>query len=40
MGSKKGHATYSDFRVMLDKMGSEIDAICINTPTTRILQLP
>ncbi|MBI1933428.1 MAG: Gfo/Idh/MocA family oxidoreductase [Ignavibacteriales bacterium] len=24
--------TFSDFRVMLDKMGSEIDAVCINTP--------
>lgn len=23
---------FSDFRVMLDKMGSEIDAVCINTP--------
>jgi predicted dehydrogenase len=24
--------TFSDFRVMLDKMGDEIDAVCINTP--------
>jgi len=24
--------TFKDFRVMLDKMGSEIDAVCINTP--------
>ena len=24
--------TFSDFRVMFDKMGSEIDAVCINTP--------
>ncbi|MEC7235222.1 MAG: Gfo/Idh/MocA family oxidoreductase [Verrucomicrobiota bacterium] len=30
--AKKGTPTYSDFRVMLDKMGSEIDAVCINTP--------
>jgi hypothetical protein len=27
-----GTPTYSDFRVMLDKMGNEIDAVCINTP--------
>lgn len=25
-------ATFTDFRVMLDKMGSQIDAVCINTP--------
>lgn len=25
-------ARYTDFRVMLDKMGNEIDAVCINTP--------
>ncbi|MBT3193855.1 MAG: Gfo/Idh/MocA family oxidoreductase [Verrucomicrobia bacterium] len=25
-------ATFTDFRVMLDKMGKEIDAVCINTP--------
>ncbi len=25
-------ARFSDFRVMLDKMGDEIDAVCINTP--------
>jgi len=24
--------TFSDFRVMLDKMGNEIDAVCVNTP--------
>ena len=30
--ARKGTPTYSDFRVMLDKMGSEIDAVCINTP--------
>lgn len=24
--------TFTDFRVMLDKMGKEIDAVCINTP--------
>ena len=24
--------TFSDFRVMLDKMGNQIDAVCINTP--------
>ena len=24
--------TFTDFRVMLDKMGDEIDAVCINTP--------
>ena len=24
--------TFSDFRVMLDKMGKEIDGICVNTP--------
>ena len=24
--------TFSDFRVMLDKMGNDIDAVCINTP--------
>ena len=24
--------TFSDFRVMLDKMGNEIDAVCISTP--------
>ncbi|MBK1875222.1 Gfo/Idh/MocA family protein [Pelagicoccus mobilis] len=24
--------TFADFRVMLDKMGKEIDAVCINTP--------
>ncbi|MBK1875782.1 Gfo/Idh/MocA family oxidoreductase [Pelagicoccus mobilis] len=24
--------TFSDFRVMLDKMGKEIDAVCVNTP--------
>jgi len=24
--------TFTDFRVMLDKMGNEIDAVCINTP--------
>lgn len=24
--------TFTDFRVMLDKMGEEIDAVCINTP--------
>ena len=23
---------FADFRVMLDKMGKEIDAVCINTP--------
>jgi predicted dehydrogenase len=28
----EGTPTYSDFRVMLDKMGNEIDAVCINTP--------
>ncbi len=25
-------ATFTDFRVMLDKMGKEIDGICVNTP--------
>jgi len=25
-------ATFTDFRVMLDKMGKEIDAVCVNTP--------
>ena len=24
--------TFTDFRVMLDKMGNEIDAVCVNTP--------
>lgn len=24
--------TFNDFRVMLDKMGDEIDAVCVNTP--------
>ena len=24
--------TFSDFRVMLDEMGDEIDAVCVNTP--------
>lgn len=28
----EGIPTFSDFRVMLDKMGKEIDGICINTP--------
>jgi len=28
----KSARTFSDFRVMLDKMGKEIDAVCINTP--------
>jgi predicted dehydrogenase len=28
----KEAATFSDFRVMLDKMGDQIDAVCINTP--------
>ncbi|MDZ8120027.1 Gfo/Idh/MocA family oxidoreductase [Pontiella agarivorans] len=27
-----GTPTFSDFRVMYDKMGKEIDAVCINTP--------
>ncbi|WP_372797490.1 Gfo/Idh/MocA family protein, partial [Pontiella sp.] len=25
-------ATFADFRVMLDKMGNEIDMVCVNTP--------
>ncbi|MGC6424648.1 MAG: Gfo/Idh/MocA family oxidoreductase [Lentimonas sp.] len=29
---KAGIPTFSDFRVMLDKMGKEIDGVCINTP--------
>lgn len=29
---KKKVPTFADFRVMLDKMGKEIDAVCINTP--------
>jgi len=28
----KDAKTFSDFRVMLDEMGDEIDAVCINTP--------
>lgn len=28
----KNARTFSDFRIMLDKMGDEIDAVCINTP--------
>lgn len=27
-----GTPTYTDFRVMLDKMGNDIDAVCVNTP--------
>ena len=30
--SIKSARTFKDFRVMLDKMGNEIDAVCINTP--------
>ncbi|MEM6884032.1 MAG: Gfo/Idh/MocA family oxidoreductase [Verrucomicrobiota bacterium] len=29
---KEKAAKFEDFRVMLDKMGKEIDAVCINTP--------
>lgn len=29
---KRGIPTFADFRVMLDKMGKEIDGVCINTP--------
>jgi len=28
----KGAKSFTDFRVMLDKMGKEIDGVCINTP--------
>lgn len=28
----KNAKTFSDFRVMLDKMGDEIDAVCVSTP--------
>ena len=28
----KQAATFSDFRVMFDKMGDKIDAVCVNTP--------
>lgn len=30
--SIKRARTFTDFRVMLDKMGKEIDAVCVNTP--------
>ena len=30
--NREGAKSFTDFRVMFDKMGSEIDAVCINTP--------
>jgi predicted dehydrogenase len=30
--TREGAQSFTDFRVMLDKMGKEIDGVCINTP--------